>query len=112
MSDLVAVAVVWPDTEAELAAIVEMLEAHEVPCFVCDACLSWVSGGVHGRVRKPRTIMVPGTQVAEAADLILELKGSRAAHDDVARKHLSSRLRALVRLIWFGWYRPVARNFK
>jgi len=110
MSDLVAVAVVWPDTEAELSAIVEMLEAHEVPCFVCDACLGWVSSGVHGRVRKPRTIMVPGTRVAVAPGLIGELNGSRAARNDVARKHLSSRLRALVRFSWFG--RLVARNFK
>ena len=112
MSDLVAVAVVWPDTEAELAAIAEMLEAHGVPCFVCDACLGWVSSGVHGRVRRPRTIMVPGTRVAEAAGLIGELKGSSAARDAVAPKHLSGRLRALVRLILFGWDRPLARNFK
>jgi hypothetical protein len=110
MPDLVRV--VSPDTEAELAAIVEMLEAHEVPCFVCDARLGWVSSGVHGCVRKPRIVMVPGTRVAEAAALLADLKSSRAGRDDVARKHFSSRLCALVRFIWFGWYRPVARNFK
>ena len=110
MPDLVQV--VSPDTEAELAAIVEMLEAHEIPCFVCDARVGWVSSGVHGGVRKPRTIMVPRTRVAEVAGLMADFKSSRAAHDDVGRSHLSSRLRALVRLIWFGWCRPVARNFK
>jgi hypothetical protein len=110
MPDLVGV--VSPDTEAELAAIVEMLEAHQVPCFVGEARLGWVSGGVHGGVRKPRIVMVPGTRVAEAAALIGDLKSSGAARDEVARKHLSSRLCALVRFIWFGWYRPVARNFK
>ena len=110
MPDLVGV--VSPDTEAELTAIVELLEAHDVPCFVCDARVGSVPSGVRGCVRKPRTIMVPRTRVAEVAGLIADLRSSRAAHDDVGRNHLSSRLRALVRLIWFGWCRPVARNFK
>jgi len=110
MPDLVGV--VSPYTEAELAAIVEMLEAHDVPCFVYDARVGGVSSGVHGCVRKPRTIMVPRTRMAEAAGLIRDLKISSAAHHDVARNHLSSRIRALVRFIWFGRYRPVARNFK
>jgi hypothetical protein len=108
MPDLVGVA--SPDTEDELAAIVEMLEAHDVPCFY-DVCVGGVSSEVHGCVRKPRTIMVPRTRVTEAARLIEDLKSSRAAHDDVGRFQLSSRLRALVRFVWFGWYRP-ARNFR
>ena len=110
MPDLVGV--VSPNTEAELAAIVEMLEAHGVACFVCDARLRVVSSGGNGCVRKPRIVMVSGTRVAEATALIGDLKSRRAARDDVARKHSSSRLCALVRFIWFGWYRPVARNFK
>jgi len=110
MPDLVGV--VSPDTEAEFTAIVEMLEAHDVPCFVCDARLGWVSSAAHGRVRKTRTIMVPSTRVAEAARLMGALESSRAAHDDVAHDHLSSRFCALVRSICFGWYRPVTRNFK
>lgn len=110
MPDLVTV--VSPDTEAELTAIVEMLEAHEVPCFVCGARQGWVSGGVHGCVRKPRVVMVPGNRAAEAAALIGELTSSHAAREAGARKHLSSRLGALVRFIRFGGYRPVARNFK
>ena len=110
MPDLVGV--VSPDTEAELTAIVEMLEAHDVPCFVCDARPGRVSSEVHSYVRKPRTIMVPRTRVAEAAALMGDLKSSHAAHGDVARNHLSSRLCALVRSIWFGWHRPVTRNYK
>jgi hypothetical protein len=110
MPDLVRV--VSPDTEAELALVAEMLEAHGIPCFVRDARLGWVSGGMHEYVRNPRIVMVPGTRVAEATGLIQHLKSSRAASEDVARKHLSSQLRALVRFIWFGWSRPVPRNFK
>jgi len=72
MSDLVGV--LSPDTDAELTAIVEMLEAHDVPCFVCDARPGSVSSGVHGYVRKPRTIMVPRTRVAEVAALMGDLK--------------------------------------
>ena len=110
MPDLVGV--VSPDTETELTAIVEMLEAHDVPCFVCDARPGWVSSGVHGYVRKPRTIMVPRTRMAEVASLIGDLEGSRAARDDRGRNHLSSWLCALARSVWFGWHRPVTRKFK
>jgi len=110
MPDLVGV--VSPDTEAELTAIVDMLEAHDVPCFVCDARSGCVSSGVHSYVRKPRTVMVPRTRVAEAAALMGDLKSSHAVHGDVARNHLSSWLCALVRSIWFGWHRPVTRNSK
>jgi len=100
MPDLVRVD--SPDTQAELTAIVEMLEAHEVPCFVSGARLGGVSGGVYGCVRRLGVVMVPGTRVAEAAALIAAHKSSRAARKDGARKPLSSRLGALVRFIWFG----------
>ena len=110
MPDLVGV--VSPDTETELTAIVEMLEAHDVPCFVCNTRRDQVSRGVHGYVRKPRTNMVPRTRVAEVASLIGDLKSSHVAPDEVSPNHLSSRFCALVRSIWFGWHRPVTRNFK
>ena len=110
MPDLVSV--VSPDTEAELAAIVDMLEAHEVPCFVADARRGCVSSGVHGYAREPRIVMVPRTRLAEAAALIGVHERSPTARDDAAAKHLLSRLRAFVRFIWFGCYQPVARNFK
>lgn len=111
MTDLVEV--VSPDTEAELTAIVDMLEAHDVPCFVRDARPGWVSSGLHGYIRQPLKIMVPRTRVAEVAGLIEgHLKNSRAVHDDDARNRLWSRLCAFARSIWFGWQRPATRNFK
>ena len=110
MPDLVSV--VSPDTEAELADIVDMLEAHEVPCFVADARRGWLSSGVHGYTRGPRIVMVPATRLAEAAALIGAHRRSPTACDDAPAKHWSSRLCAFVRFIWSGWYRPVARNFK
>ena len=110
MPDLVRV--VSPETEAELAAIVELLEAHEIPCFVCDTRLGRGPSGVRGGVRKPQVVMVPVCRAAEAVALIEGFKSSGAACNDVARKQPPNRLRALVRLIWFGWCRPVARNFK
>jgi hypothetical protein len=110
MPDLVRV--VSPDTEAELTAVVEMLEAREVPCFVGDARQGWVSSGVHGCVRKRQVVMVPATRVAEAAALIGDLMSSQAAREGGAREHGSSRLCALLRFIWFGGHRPVARNLK
>jgi hypothetical protein len=90
------VRVISPDTETELAAIVDMLEAREVPCFVSSPRPGAGRGGVSGRVNKPRTILVPAARLTEALALIGALQGTPAAHGRAAPKPFSGRLRALV----------------
>jgi hypothetical protein len=92
------VRVISPDTETELAAIVDMLEAREVPCFVTNPRPG--PRGVSGRVDKPRTILVPAARLAEAVALIGALQGTGAAHGCAAPKPSSGRLRALVRSLF------------
>jgi hypothetical protein len=82
-----------PDTEAELATIVELLEAREVPCFVGSARLA---------ARSSATILVPAERLAEALELIGQLLGSCAAYGGVARDRPSDRFRARLRRLWFG----------
>ena len=82
-----------PGTEAELATIVELLEAREVPCFVGSARLAARSSG---------TILVPAERLGEALELIGQLLGSCAAYGEPARDRLSDRLRALLRRLWSG----------
>ena len=90
------VRVISPETDTELAAIVEMLEAREVPCFVSSTRPGAGRAGAQGRVNKPRTVLVPAARLAEAARLIGALQGMRAAHGCAAPQSPSGRLRALV----------------
>ena len=90
------VRVISPDTDTELAAIVDMLEAREVPCFVSNPRPGAGPRGVSGRVNKPRTILVPAARLPEALALIGALQGTRAEHGFAAPKSSSGRLRALM----------------
>lgn len=101
------VRVLSPDTEAELIATVEMLEAFEIPCFVYNAGCYAASLGVRGRQSKPRIVMVPAERVAEAIERIGDYQDSRVALGDFARNPWLSKLRALVRLVCLGWFARV-----
>lgn len=90
------VRVISTDKETELAAIVDMLEAREVPCFVSNPRPGAGPRGVAGGVSKPRTILVPAARLAEAVALIGALQGTRAVHGRAAPEASSGRLRALV----------------
>ena len=87
------VGVFSPDTETELVAIVEMLEARAVPCFVSHPA----SSAAPGRRGKSRTILVPAPQLAEAVRLIGDLRRSRPARLESTRAPRGL-LRALGRL--------------
>jgi hypothetical protein len=97
------VRVLSPDTEAELNATVEMLEAFEIPCFVCNAGRDGPSLGARRQLSKPQSVMVPAERVAEAIELIGDHQDSRAPHGDLARNPWLIKLRALVRLVCLGW---------
>ena len=63
-----------PDSEAELVAILEMLEAFEIPCFVHNAGCRGVAG-VRGRPSQPHSVMVPAERMAEATATSLAIRG-------------------------------------
>jgi hypothetical protein len=97
-----------PDTEAELVAIVETLEAFGVPCFVSNPSAGSPVG--QGRARKLRNIMVSQERLSAALEIIGMLQRSPAAHADPACNPWSGRLRALVTLMWRPWSVLVARH--
>ena len=104
--------VVSPDTDTALAAIVEMLEAHDVPCFVYDGRATCGVGGALHRFSKPRAILVPVERLSEAVKLIGRLHQPCVVKDHLARSSSASRLRALVRLMRAGGRLPAPRKAK
>ena len=73
------VKVLSPDTEPELVAVVAMLEAHEIPCFVQNAGLGSLYPGPSIGAFNARAIMVPEDKAREALDLIGDFKAEPSA---------------------------------
>ena len=101
------VSVFSPTTEEEVLAIVALLEAREVPCFVQGTSARSASPGMEVRARPPRTVMVPADRSAEAVELISQVRTSCGAHHAVARLRRSSKLRSLIDFIVFGSFRAI-----
>jgi len=70
------VPVLSPDSEAELASVVAMLEARGVPCFVRGGGIGSLLPGVQVESFNTRAIMVPEDRAAEALALIADLHSS------------------------------------
>jgi len=73
------VKVLSPDTEPELLAVVAMLEAHEIPCFVQNAGLGSLFPGPPIGAFNRRSVMVPEKNARAALELIGDFKAQPSA---------------------------------
>ena len=64
------VAVAWPNSEPESAAMVSLLQANEIPCFVHGAGLSSMLPGMQIAFYTAPIIMVSDSVAAEATELL------------------------------------------
>src|SRR5262249_17724716 len=96
------VPVLRPDSEAELATVVAMLEARGVPCFVRGGGIGSLLPGVQVESFNARAIMVPEDRANEALDLIADLRGSADyGGDKEPPPQPTSKLRTLAELLLF-----------
>jgi Putative prokaryotic signal transducing protein len=105
------VAVLTPDSEAELVSVVAMLEARGIPCFVRGGGIGSLLPGVQVESFNARAIMVPEEQATEALALIADFHGASNATDNKPPPRRSS-LRALAEGLLFGWFVPGRRDSK
>ena len=107
------VPVLRPDSEAELATVVAMLEARGVPCFVRGGGIGSLLPGVQVESLNARAIMVPEDRAKEALALIADLQGSPDDGDAQApAAPAPSKIRTLAELLLFGWFVPGRRDPK
>jgi hypothetical protein len=64
------IAVAWPSSEPESAAMVSLLQANEIPCFVHGGNLAAMLPGLQIAAYNNPTIMVPASAAAEATELL------------------------------------------
>jgi hypothetical protein len=104
------VAVLTPESEAELVSVVAMLEARKVPCFVRSGGIGSLLPGVQVESLNARAIMVPEERASEALALIADLRGPSDGRENRPPPPRTSKLRALVELLLFGWFVPGRRD--
>jgi Putative prokaryotic signal transducing protein len=99
------VRLVSPDSDPEIVAIVAMLEAHGIPCYVRGGGFGGLFPGVQINAYNTRDIMIPEEQSAAALELLEEFQ-SRPAEPENIRPKKSGRLRNFLELVLFGWFVP------
>jgi hypothetical protein len=98
-----------PDSEPDLVAVVAMLEAHEIPCFVHSAGFGSLYPGPQIDGYNRRAVMVPEENVAAALELVRDFQSQPdELHSGPPRP--SGKLRSFIEFLLFGWFVPGSRT--
>jgi hypothetical protein len=97
-----------PDSEPDLVAVVAMLEAHEIPCFVHGAAFGSLYPGPQIQDYNTRAVMVSEENEAAALELIRDFQ-SQPDEPDSGPQRPSGRLRSFIEFLLFGWFVPGSR---
>jgi hypothetical protein len=97
-----------PEAEADLVAVVAMLEAHDIPCFVHGAGFGSLYPGPQIYGYNTRAIMVSEENAAAALELIRDFD-SQPGDLHAGPRPPSGRLRTLIEFLLFGWFVPGRR---
>ena len=100
------VRLVSPESDPEIIAIVAMLEAHGIPCYVRGGGFGGLFPGVQINAYNTRDIMIPEEQTAEAVELLKGFHSRPLEPEANVKPRTSGRLRNLFELIFFGWFVP------
>jgi hypothetical protein len=106
------VSVLTPESEAELATVVAMLDARKIPYFVRGGGIGSLLPGVQVESFNARAVMVPEERAAEALALIADICGLPQSQEERPEPPRSSKWRALVEPLLFGWFVPGRRDSK
>jgi hypothetical protein len=105
-STVALVRLVSPDSDPEIVAIVAMLEAHGIPCYVRGAGFGGLFPGVQINAYNTRDIMIPEEQIAEALELLKDFESRPPDREATVEPRKSGKLRNLFEFLLFGWFVP------
>jgi len=95
-----------PESDPEIVAIVAMLEAHGIPCYVRGGGFGGLFPGVQINAYNTRDIMIPEEQSVTALALLKDFQSPPSDPEKNARPRESGRLRNLLEFLLFGWFIP------
>jgi hypothetical protein len=102
--------VLSPQSESELAVVISLLEAHDIPVFVHGRHLGSLLPGLQIGNYNSQRIMVPEERVTDALELLTEFKRNDATTALPLRGR--DRLRVVLEGLFFGWLIPNRREDK
>ncbi|MGH9645095.1 MAG: putative signal transducing protein [Terriglobales bacterium] len=98
------------ESDPEIIAIVAMLEAHQIPCYVRGGGFGGLYPGVQINSYNTRDIMIPEEKVTLALELLKDFQSQSHTEQAKERPRNTGRLRNLLELLLFGWFVPGSRK--
>ena len=102
--------VATPQTESELAVMVCLLEANDIPHFVHNQGFGGLYPGMQIELYNVRRLMVPAGQADEALELLSMFSHQPGEADADCRLTLGDKLRVVMETIIFSWSFPRKRT--
>jgi hypothetical protein len=96
------VAVGWPSSEPETAAMVSLLQANDIPCYVHGAALASMTPGIQIASYNAPTIMVPESVAKDAVELLSVFAAPSALVNAPRPTTFLAKLRMLAEVLAFG----------
>lgn len=104
------VTILRPQTEAELAIALAILEAHGIESFVHGQYLGSLLPGLQIESYNTRSIMVDDECAVEAREALAELFETAQPAEAVATLRIRDKVRIVLEAILFGWFVPGGRR--
>ena len=101
--------VATPQTESELAVMVSLLDAHDIPYFVHNRGFGGLYPGPQLHIYNARRIMVRADRAPEARDLLAVFAGPPADFETDRKLSLWDKLRVIGEAVLFSWFIPSKR---
>jgi len=101
--------VATPQTESELAVMVSLLDAHDIPYFVHNRGFGGLYPGPQLHIYNARRIMVQADRVSEARDLLSVFMGPPADFETERKLSVWDKLRVIGEAVVFAWFIPAKR---
>ena len=96
------VAIARPGSEPESAAMVSLLRANDIPCFVHGAGLASILPGLQISSYNMPTLMVPGSAVPAAMELLSVFAAPTATVAIPHKVSLRAKVRMVLETVLFG----------
>jgi phosphoribosylcarboxyaminoimidazole (NCAIR) mutase len=96
------VAIAWPSSEPESAAMVSLLQANEIPCFVHGGNFASILPGLQIAAYNNPTIMVPESAAAGAAELLSVFSVPTSTATAPQTVGFMAKLRMVLEVLLFG----------
>lgn len=99
-----------PQSESELAVMVSMLEANDIPHFVQNRGFGGLYPGMKMHLINVQRIMVPMDRASDATDLLAVFLQPPADYETDIKLGFRDKLRVVIELLLSGWSVPSKRR--